>query len=295
MYFYIISIFGFHSDPPKQRLKSETKNTKPIAWVFSVLERSIQKWVCPYFKHLFSNVKVFVTNYKDTKGTNQYFRFGMKNTCMWHIMHHNHCGWKVENFEKAKVRRNNERESCETFFNVGNICQKLHSAVVEGCLPDHDHHHHRGHRHHCHHHRIIMFIIMVNVMILLVVSDGPISGANRAVFVRGQCPVGRFLSPTFSLFTFTRFFTILFLELLVFLLTHLWRHKINTIESDSGKLWDWRNCLDCVYVYSWPERCFRKAETSPTFCILLTKFVDWETKKILDGILCSVIIIKLAS
>ena len=52
----------------------------------------------------------------------------------------------------------------------------------------------------------IMFIIMVNVMILLVVSDGPISGANRAVFVRGQCPVGRFLSPTFSLFNFSKFF-----------------------------------------------------------------------------------------
>ena len=53
---------------------------------------------------------------------------------------------------------------------------------------------------------IIMLIIMVNVMILLVVSDGPISGANRAVFVRGQCPVGRFLSPTFSLFTFYQIF-----------------------------------------------------------------------------------------
>ena len=56
---------------------------------------------------------------------------------------------------------NNERESCETFFNVANICQKLHSAVVEeGCLlddddddDDGDHHHgHHGHlSHHGHH------------------------------------------------------------------------------------------------------------------------------------------------
>ena len=34
--------------------------------------------------------------------------------------------------------RNNERESCETFFNVGKICQKLHFAAVEGCLFDDD-------------------------------------------------------------------------------------------------------------------------------------------------------------
>ena len=36
------------------------------------------------------------------------------------------------------MRNNERRESCETFFNVGKICQKMHFALAEGCSFDDD-------------------------------------------------------------------------------------------------------------------------------------------------------------
>ena len=46
------------------------------------------------------------------------------------------------------MRNNERRESCETFFNVGKICQKMHFALAEGCSfdddDDNDDHDHDG-------------------------------------------------------------------------------------------------------------------------------------------------------
>ena len=89
------------------------------------------------------------------------------------------------------------KSCCETFFNVANICQKLHSGG--GCLLDDDH--------------------QIIIIIILLLSDGPISGANRGVFVHGQWPVGRFFPLTFSLHFYRIFYLIFFWAVI---LNHQW-------------------------------------------------------------------------
>ena len=156
------------------------------------------------------------------------------------------CGWKVENVVKGKMwfMRNNEKGK------LWDICQHLSETAFfcgGGMIII----------------RMIMIMIMVMMMIIIIIamilllSDGPISGANRGVFVRGQWPVGRFLSLTFSLHFWQSFNQLLFslpfyqfhIEPPVVFIrsvkyTHLWRYT--TIASEVN--YETRKTVQIVYV-----------------------------------------------